>query len=130
MDQALIRALKARNIDVITVLDTQTEGQLDEEQLTLATSQKRVLYSHNIADFCRIHSKFIAQDKTHSGIALLSQEYSVLEPPKEVQKILLDLLEAKLSKPQGAWTMTEAVHTEIRGVFSQVLTQEDWQALA
>ena len=77
MDQALIRALQARNIDVITVLDTQTEGQLDEEQLKLATSQKRVLYSHNIADFCRIHSEFIAQGKTHSGIALLSQDYSV-----------------------------------------------------
>ncbi|ASC74279.1 hypothetical protein XM38_052540 [Halomicronema hongdechloris C2206] len=26
MDQALISALKARNVDVITVLDTQTEG--------------------------------------------------------------------------------------------------------
>ena len=25
--------------------------------------------------------------------------------------------------------MTEAVHAEIRGVFSQVLTQEDWQAI-
>jgi hypothetical protein len=77
MDQALIRALKARNVDVITVLDTQTEGQLDDEQLKLASSQKRVLYSHNIADFCRIHSEFIAQDRFHSGIALLSQDYSV-----------------------------------------------------
>jgi hypothetical protein len=35
------------------------------------------LYSHNIADFCRIHSEFIAQGKNHSGIALLSQDYSV-----------------------------------------------------
>jgi hypothetical protein len=26
MDQVLIRSLKARNVDVITVLDTQTEG--------------------------------------------------------------------------------------------------------
>lgn len=77
MDQALIRALRARNVDVITVLDTQTEGQLDDEQLKLASSQKRVLYSHNIADFCRIHSEFIAQGKSHAGIALLSQDYSV-----------------------------------------------------
>ena len=77
MDQALIRALKARNMNVITVLDAQTEGQLDEEQLQLASSQGRVLYSHNIADFCRIHSEFITQGKFHAGIALLSQDYSV-----------------------------------------------------
>ena len=52
------------------------------------------------------------------------------QPPKEVQETLLALLEAKLSQPQGKWEMTEAVHAEMREVFSQVLTQEDWQAIA
>ncbi|HAX77565.1 MAG TPA: hypothetical protein DCY88_17440 [Cyanobacteria bacterium UBA11372] len=79
MDRDLIRALRARNVDVITVLETQTEGQLDEEQLNLATSQNRVLYSHNIADFCQLHTEFIAEGKTHTGIALLSQDYSIGE---------------------------------------------------
>ncbi|MEM9009040.1 MAG: hypothetical protein AAGE59_36720 [Cyanobacteria bacterium P01_F01_bin.86] len=52
------------------------------------------------------------------------------QPPKEIQATLLALLKAKLSQPQGEWEMTEAVHAEIRGVFGQVLTQEDWQAIA
>mgnify|MGYP006274785865 CR=1 FL=1 len=79
MDRELIRALRARNVDVISVQDTGTEGQLDEEQLNLATSQNRVLYSHNIADFCQLHTEFIAEGKTHAGIVLLSQEYSIGE---------------------------------------------------
>ena len=46
MNQSWVRALRARNIDVVTVNETNTAGQLDEEQLMLATEQERVLYSH------------------------------------------------------------------------------------
>jgi hypothetical protein len=52
------------------------------------------------------------------------------QPKAEVQETLMTLLEAKLSKPQGEWEMTEAVHTEIRSVLGKVLTQEDWKAIA
>jgi hypothetical protein len=51
-------------------------------------------------------------------------------PEPEIQEILLALLEVKLSKPQGEWEMTEAVHSQIRAVLSKVLTKEDWQAIA
>lgn len=51
-------------------------------------------------------------------------------PKPEIQETLIALLEAKLSKPQGEWEMTEAVHGEIRAIFGKVLTQEDWQAIA
>ncbi len=76
-DQALLRALRARQVDVITVKETQTEGLIDIEQLRLATTQRRVLYSHNIGDFCQLHTEFVANRQAHSGIALLSQDYSV-----------------------------------------------------
>jgi hypothetical protein len=36
MDQALVRALRARNVDVITVGEAQTEGDIDEDQLAFA----------------------------------------------------------------------------------------------
>ncbi len=52
------------------------------------------------------------------------------QPEAEIQETLLALLEAKLSKPQGEWEMTEAVHTEIRAVLGKVLTQEDWKVIA
>ena len=82
MNQALVRALRARNVDVITVNETDTAGQLDEEQLRLATEQGRVLYSHNIADFCQLHTEFLATDKEHAGIALLAQDHSIGEQLK------------------------------------------------
>ncbi len=65
MDKALINALRARNVDIITVLETKTQSYTDKEQLDLATSLNRVLYSHNISDFCRLHTEFIAESKTH-----------------------------------------------------------------
>ena len=52
------------------------------------------------------------------------------QPEPEVQETLMALLEMKLSKPQGEWEMTEAVHTQIRHVLVKVLTPEDWQAIA
>jgi hypothetical protein len=52
------------------------------------------------------------------------------QPEPDIQEMLLALLEAKLSKPQGEWEMTEAVHAQIRGVLGKVLTQEDWRAIA
>ena len=87
-DQALLRALRARNVDVMTVKETQTEGLIDLEQLRLATAQRRVLYSHNIGDFCQLHAEFVANGQAHSGIALLSQVYSVGEQVRAVLEFM------------------------------------------
>lgn len=96
MNQALVRALRARSIDVVTVNDTDTAGQLDEEQLRLATEQGRVLYSHNIADFCQLHAKFMETAKEHGGIALLSQEYAVGEQLKALSGLISDKSEKEM----------------------------------
>lgn len=52
------------------------------------------------------------------------------QPEPDIQAMLLALLEAKLSKPQGEWVMTEAIHNQIRQVFARILTPEDWQTIA
>lgn len=88
MDKALINGLRARNVDIITVLETKTQSYTDTEQLDLATSLNRVLYSHNISDFCRLHTEFIAELRTHSGIALLAQDYSIGEQLKAIMKFI------------------------------------------
>lgn len=67
-DQALLRSLRARNIDVITVKETQAEGLLDAEQLRLATQQQRVIYSHNISDFYQLHTEFVAGSENHAEL--------------------------------------------------------------
>jgi hypothetical protein len=89
-DQSLLRALRARHVDVITVKETQTEGYIDEAQLRLATVQNRVLYSHNIGDFCQLHSEFLINGQFHAGIALLSQDYSVGEQVKAILELIVN----------------------------------------
>ncbi len=52
----------------------------DEAQLALAASQGRVLYGCNIKDYYRIHTEWLTQGKSHSGIVLAKQQtYSVGE---------------------------------------------------
>ncbi|MBE9019348.1 hypothetical protein C7Y66_18315 [Chroococcidiopsis sp. CCALA 051] len=90
-DRSLLRALRARNIDAIAVQETQTEGLeglIDVEQLRLATKQRRVLYSHNIGDFYQLHTEFIASGEKHSGIALLTQNYSVGEQVRAILEFI------------------------------------------
>ena len=87
-DQSLLRALRARQIDVITVQDTKTEGTTDLQQLRLSTQEKRVLYSHNIGDFCSLHTEFLTNDENHTGIALLAQDYSVGEQVRAILEFM------------------------------------------
>jgi hypothetical protein len=86
-DQSLLRALRARQVDVTTVNETQTEGLIDEEQLRLAATQNRVLYSHNIGDFCQLHTDFLTREESHTGIALLSQDHSVGEQVRAILEL-------------------------------------------
>lgn len=88
-DQSLLRALRARQVDVITVNETQTEGLIDEDQLRLAATQNRVLYSHNIGDFCQLHIEFLTREESHAGIALLSQDYSVGEQVRAILELTI-----------------------------------------
>jgi len=48
----------------------------------------------------------------------------------EVQETLMTLVSLKLSKPQGEWPISNVVHSQIRALFSQVLTSEDWDDIA
>jgi Domain of unknown function (DUF5615) len=87
-DQSLLRALRARQIDVLAVRDTDTYGLSDIEQLRLATQQNRVLYSHNIRDFCQLHTEFITNSENHAGIALLAQDCSVGEQVRAILEFM------------------------------------------
>ncbi|WP_019505233.1 DUF5615 family PIN-like protein [Pleurocapsa sp. PCC 7319] len=75
---ALVKALRNADLDVMTVADIGMLGYSDEEQLIWSTEQKRVIYSFNIGDFCRLHHDYMIQGKTHTGIILAPQQrYSI-----------------------------------------------------
>lgn len=60
MDRDLVRALRARGVDVVTAIDADMMGRSDNDHLLFATGQERVLYSFNRGDFFRIHTQLLA----------------------------------------------------------------------
>jgi len=71
--EAIATALKLRGYDVTTVTEVGRKGITDIDQLKYASSEKRVLFSFNIADFYKIHSDFLKNGLNHSGIILSKQ---------------------------------------------------------
>ena len=75
---ALVKALRNADLDVVTVAEVGMLGYPDEEQLIWSTEHKRVIYSFNIGDFCRLHKDYMVQGKSHGGIILApQQQYSI-----------------------------------------------------
>ena len=88
MDQRFVSALRARGVDVITVGEMDRTSFSDEDQLILATEQQRVLYTFNVGDFCQLHSIYMTEGQTHTGIVISSQDYSVGEQMRRVLKLI------------------------------------------
>lgn len=57
-EHAVIRGLRARNIDVLTTIDANRLGSDDPSQLAFATSLDRVIYTFNVGDFARLHNDY------------------------------------------------------------------------
>jgi len=66
--------LRARGLDVTTVPEQNNLGKSDYEQLEFAARSKRCLLTHNRVDFEKLHIRFLAEDKQHSGILIVPQK--------------------------------------------------------
>jgi hypothetical protein len=65
---AVVGALQAAGIDVLTAAAADRLGLTDEEQLAFATSQSRAIYTANRRDFAQIHRQWLAAGRSHAGI--------------------------------------------------------------
>lgn len=89
MDRDLVRALRARGVDVEPANEVGMIEREDDEHLTYATTQGRVIFSFNIGDFCRLHGEFMANRKSHAGIVVSRQQrYSVGEQMRRLLKLI------------------------------------------
>jgi len=70
---SLVRALRARRVDLLTAYEADRMGYPDLAQLTFAAQEKRTLFTFNRGDFVKLHSQFLATDQTHSGIIVSDQ---------------------------------------------------------
>ena len=107
MRRTLVRALRARGVDVITALDAGLIERSDEVHLEYATAQGRVVYSSNVSDFHRLHTAFLAQRRSHAGIILARQQrYSTGEKTRRLLKLIASRpAEAMRNRVEflGAW---------------------------
>jgi hypothetical protein len=74
MQHALVVALRARRVDVLTASDRAMVGRSDEDHLRHASNDGRVLYSFNIRDYSALHEQWIVSGREHCGIILASQQ--------------------------------------------------------
>ncbi len=74
MDEDFVEALRSRNVDVLTGADVGMLHRTDEEQLTWATENNRVIFSFNTRDFYRLHTLLLEQGLSHAGMILAPQQ--------------------------------------------------------
>jgi hypothetical protein len=88
VNRALIRALRARGIDVTNAIDAGHAGSLDLVQLEHATVDGRVLFTYNVGDFFALHRQFQQEGQSHAGVILaVQQRYSVGEQMRRILRI-------------------------------------------
>jgi hypothetical protein len=89
MRRAVVQGLRARGVDVTTAHEASMAGATDEEQVEFARDQGRILFSFNVSDFCRIHTEYSSQGKSHAGIILApQQQYSIGEQIRRLLKLV------------------------------------------
>jgi hypothetical protein len=89
MQQALVVALRARHVDVLTASDSGMINRSDEEHLTYATHAGLALYSFNIKDYAILHEHWMAAGRAHSGIILAPQQrFSIGDQVRRLLRIL------------------------------------------
>lgn len=89
MKNALIRALRDNGVDVVSALEEGLSGRDDEENLIHATRRERVLFSFNVGDFQDIHTQYMEQGKSHTGIILAAQQrFSVGDQLRRLLKLI------------------------------------------
>ena len=58
MRRTLVFGLRARSVDILTATDAQMVNRDDGDQLLVAASLGRALYSYNTADYCILHRQW------------------------------------------------------------------------
>jgi hypothetical protein len=88
VNRALIRALRARGMDVTNAVDAGHAGSPDGVQLEYATAEGRVLFTYNLGDFFALHTRFRQEGRSHAGLILAAQQrYSVGEQMRRILRI-------------------------------------------
>ena len=98
ISRSLIRALRARGVDVLTAYEAGNIGRSDQEQLDFAGSQGRILFTFNTRDFAILHIEYLSKQQMHGGIIVSDQIQVGL-----IVRRLMRLLEARSVAEMHNW---------------------------
>jgi hypothetical protein len=73
-DDDLVRALRSRHVDVLTVADVGMLHRSDDEQINWARDNQRVIFSFNTRDFYQRHTQLLERGLSHAGMILAPQQ--------------------------------------------------------
>ena len=60
----------------------------DEDQLNWALKNQRVIYSFKVRDFYRVYTTLLENRKSHAGIILTQQNYSIGEKMRHILRLI------------------------------------------
>lgn len=88
-EDAVVKGLRARGIDVLTTVEANRLGATDTDQLATAIRLRRTIYTFNVGDFARLHHEHLQQGIEHTGIIVLpDQRWSTGEKIRRVTKFV------------------------------------------
>lgn len=89
MARVLVQGLRARGVDVTTVIDEGMNERDDRDQLEYSTQQGRAIYTFNVGHFCNLHKDYLVRGKSHAGIIVVyRQRYSVGEQIRRLLTVI------------------------------------------
>ncbi len=91
VDERIIRGLRLRGIDILTVFESGMIGGPDPEQLSHASHNGRVLLTSD-QDFLKLHLCWIEEGREHAGIIYYSQFHVGVGTCIWGVKLIVDLL--------------------------------------
>lgn len=98
ISRALINALWARNVDILSAHDAGLISVPDSQHLEYATSMGRTVFTHNTRDFAQLHGQWMAQEREHAGIIVSDQIYV-----GQLVRRLLRLLDSRSADDMKNW---------------------------
>ena len=73
INRALIKALRSRNVEILSAQEADRMQSSDEEHLDYATSLNRTVFKFNTRDFAKLHAAYLAAGRHHAGIIVSDQ---------------------------------------------------------
>jgi hypothetical protein len=86
---AVVDGLRLRGIDVLTSEEADQRTSADTEQLAVAVSVSRAIYTFNIRDYARLHREYLQAGRNHFGIIVIpEQRYSIGEKIRRIAELV------------------------------------------